>query len=126
LLFFSRSAFPRLFCIIDTQTGRIKAQLAITAAERKFSMIEFTCQIKDPNGMHARPAGRLVTFAKQFKSEIRVSAGGKTGDAKRLLSLMSLGASSGATLTFTVSGEDEEGAAAELRAFVAKSLGGEA
>ncbi len=88
-------------------------------------MIEFTCQINDPNGMHARPAGRLAAFAKQFKSEIRVEAGGKKADAKRLLSLMSLGAASGATLTFTVSGEDEEGAAAELRAFVARALGGE-
>ena len=118
--------FSIVFCIIGTQTGRIKTQLAITAAERKFLMIEFTCQIQDPNGMHARPAGRLAAFAKQFKSEIRVSAGGKTGDAKRLLSLMSLGAKSGAELSFTVSGEDEEGAAAELRAFVAKNLGGEA
>lgn len=88
-------------------------------------MKEFTCQIKDPNGMHARPAGRLATFAKQFKSEIRVEANGKTADAKRLLSLMSLGASSGAELSFTVSGEDEEGAVAELQAFVAKALGGD-
>ena len=89
-------------------------------------MKEFTYQIKDPNGMHARPAGRLATFAKQFKSEIRVEANGKTADAKRLLSLMSLGAGSGATLTFCVTGEDEEGAAAELRAFLAQTLGGEA
>jgi phosphotransferase system HPr (HPr) family protein len=67
--------------------------------------------------MHARPAGRLATFAKQFKSEIRVELGDKTADAKRLLSLMSLGAGGGATLRFSVSGEDEEEAARELREF---------
>ena len=87
-------------------------------------MIEFTCQIHDPNGMHARPAGRLATYAKQFKSEIRVESGGKTADAKRLLSLMSLGAGGGATLAFRVEGEDEERAAAELQKFLAEALGG--
>jgi phosphocarrier protein len=87
-------------------------------------MIEFTCQIQDPNGMHARPAGRLATYAKQFKSEIRVEFGGKTADAKRLLSLMSLGAGGGATLTLRVEGEDEERAAAELQKFLAEALGG--
>ena len=29
-------------------------------------MKEFTYIIQDKNGMHARPAGRLATFAKQF------------------------------------------------------------
>jgi len=89
-------------------------------------MIEFTYQIQDPNGMHARPAGRLATFAKQFKSEIRVETGGKTADAKRLLSLMSLGAVSGATLSFSVTGEDENEAAAQLQKFLAEALGGNA
>ena len=88
-------------------------------------MKTFTYQIKDPNGMHARPAGRLVTFAKQFKSEIQVEAGGKRADAKRLLALMSLGARAGDVLSFFVSGEDEEGAAAELESFLGRALGGE-
>ena len=86
-------------------------------------MIEFTYQVQDPNGMHARPAGKLATFAKQFKSEIRVKINEKEADAKRLLALMSLGAKSGATLTFTVMGEDEEQAADALMNYLKQSCG---
>ena len=80
-------------------------------------MKEFTYIIQDKNGMHARPAGRLATFAKQFSSQIKVSHGGKEADGKRLLSLMSLGATAGAELKFRVAGEDEEEAASALQAF---------
>ncbi len=80
-------------------------------------MKQFTYRIEDPNGMHARPAGMLATFAKKFQSDIRVRAGEKEADGKRLLSLMSLGAVHGSELTFTVTGEDEESAARELEQF---------
>jgi phosphocarrier protein len=80
-------------------------------------MKQFSYQIEDPNGMHARPAGALATFAKRFVSDIRISAGEKEADAKRLLSLMSLGATLGTVLQFSVTGEDEELAARELEQF---------
>ena len=80
-------------------------------------MKQFTYRIEDPNGMHARPAGMLATFAKKFQSDVRVRAGEKEADGKRLLSLMSLGAVHGSELTFTVTGEDEESAARELEEF---------
>ena len=80
-------------------------------------MKEFTYTIVDKDGMHARPAGRLATTAKQFASSISVKANGKTADGKRLIALMMLGAVLGTTLTFTVTGEDEERAARELEQF---------
>ena len=80
-------------------------------------MKQFSYQIEDPNGMHARPAGALATTAKRYLSDVRVSANGKEADAKRLLSLMSLGAAQGTTLLFSISGEDEALAARELEAF---------
>lgn len=80
-------------------------------------MKQFTYRIEDPNGMHARPAGSLATFAKRFTSDVRVKAGEKEVDGKRLLALMSLGAICGTELTFTVSGEDEDVAARELENF---------
>ena len=88
-----------------------------------FSMIEFTYTVQDPNGMHARPAGRLATVAKQFLSDVRVRTEEKEADAKRLLALMSLGAKAGTCLTFTVSGEDEEHAAAQLQSFLESPAG---
>ena len=86
-------------------------------------MIQFTYQIKDPNGMHARPAGKLATYAKQFGEEIRVIAGEKEADAKRLLALMSLGAGAGAVLTVTVSGANEESTARQLQEYLEGSYG---
>ena len=87
-------------------------------------MKQFTYRIEDPNGMHARPAGALATFAKRFQSDIRVRAGEKEADGKRLLSLMSLGATHGTELTFSVTGEDEETAAAELEGFLGSQNAG--
>jgi len=85
-------------------------------------MKEFTYTIEDPNGMHARPAGMLATFAKRFQSDIRIKAGDKEADAKRLLALMSLGAVHGTRLTVLVSGEDEEIAARELEQYFHKKM----
>ncbi len=89
-------------------------------------MIEFTYQVKDPNGIHARPAGKLATFAKQFRSDIRVRSNGKEADAKRLLALMSLGAKMGDTLTFVIAGEDEKDAAEQIKNHLEHSNGEQA
>ncbi len=90
-------------------------------------MKEFTYLIEDENGMHARPAGKLATYAKRFTSDIRVRANGKQADGKRLLALMSLGAAHGSVLEFQISGEDEEQACETLMQFCKENLnGGEA
>lgn len=73
-------------------------------------MKEFEIEIKDKNGLHARPAGQLSMVAKAFESEINVSIGDKGANGKRLLSLMSLGAKCGDILVFQISGSDEEAA----------------
>lgn len=70
-------------------------------------MKEFTYRIEDPHGMHARPAGKLATYAKQFDADIRVQYANKEADGKRLLALMGLGATHGADLHFVISGADE-------------------
>ena len=87
-------------------------------------MKQFTYQIQYPNGMHARPAGALATFAKQFASSIHVRHGEKEVDGKRLLALMSLGATYNAVLTFSIEGEDEAVAAARLEDFCATNFSG--
>lgn len=89
-------------------------------------MKQFTYRIEDPNGMHARPAGALATFSKQFLSDVRVRVkdNDKEADGKRLLSLMSLGAVTGSELVFSVSGEDEDRAAPAIEEFCRAQLGG--
>lgn len=85
-------------------------------------MKRYMYTIEDPNGMHARPAGALASFAKRFSSDIRVRAGEKEADAKRLLSIMSLGATHGTELTFEVEGADEDTAVTELERFFKERL----
>ena len=79
-------------------------------------MKEFCYRISDPNGLHARPAGALANLAKQFECKICVTMGEKTVDAKRLLSLMSLGAKHGDEVCFLFDGADEEDAMQKLQA----------
>lgn len=78
-------------------------------------MQEFTHIIKDPHGVHARPAGLIASAAKPFAASVAVSCGGKTADGKRLLSLMSLGARCGDALCFRIEGDDETEATETLR-----------
>ena len=85
-------------------------------------MKEFTYTIKDKNGLHARPAGKLATFAKQFSDDIRVRCNEKEADCKRLLSLMSLGAVCGSTLYFSITGDDEEAAARALEQYCNETM----
>ncbi|MBQ3040497.1 MAG: HPr family phosphocarrier protein [Clostridia bacterium] len=85
-------------------------------------MKKFNFLITDKNGLHARPAGAIASTAKSFKSDIFVYFDGKTADAKRLLSLMSLGATTGKELSFEISGEDEELAFTEIEKICKEKL----
>lgn len=94
-------------------------------------MKTFIYTVTDEHGVHARPAGILISCAKRFASDIRICkltdviADGceKEADGKRLLSVMSLGARCGDRLKFTVSGVDESRAAEELQKCCDESLG---
>ena len=60
-------------------------------------MKEFTYTIKEPVGIHARPAGMLAKEAKTCQSTVTiVDKNGKSVDATRLMALMGM-ASSAAT-----------------------------
>ena len=78
-------------------------------------------------GLHARPAGVIVNAAKQFSSDILIrklsAEGAKEADAKRLISLMSLGAKRGETITFYIHGPDEAIAAEKLLAVCREAVG---
>ncbi len=64
--------------------------------------------------LHARPAGALAVAAGRFAAAISVSAGGHTADAKSVLGVMGLGATSGQHLTVSAAGPDAREAVAAL------------
>jgi phosphocarrier protein HPr len=74
-----------------------------------------TVAITNKEGLHARPASVFVKAAGKFKSKITLfKHGGKEGNAKSILSLLSLGIDSGSTIDICTEGEDEVLAAQTL------------
>ncbi len=85
-------------------------------------MIEFSYTIKDKLGIHARPAGLLVKTADKFSSDITISKNDKSGDAKRIFSVMALGIKYDDEVKLTISGNDEEKAKEALEQFFKENL----
>ena len=85
-------------------------------------MKQFEYTIKEPVGIHARPAGLLAKEGKKYQSVITVIKGDKKSDVRKLMALMGLGVKCGETVTVTVEGADEETAAAAMQAFLESNL----
>jgi phosphocarrier protein HPr len=56
--------------------------------------------------LHARPAGLLAVAAARFESAVQLAVGGARVDAKSVLSVMSLGATSGQRVVVRATGPD--------------------
>ena len=86
-------------------------------------MKSFTYTIKDPLGIHARPAGLLSKKAKSYAdTAVTINANGKTVNLGQLMKLMGLGIKQGTEVTITCDGANEEEAAAGLLAFLEENL----
>ncbi|MBQ4265449.1 MAG: HPr family phosphocarrier protein [Clostridia bacterium] len=85
-------------------------------------MYEFSYTIKDPVGIHARPAGLLSKEGKKYKSTITVDKDGNPVNVLKLMALMKLGVKCGETVTVRVEGEDEAVAGPALEAFFTSNL----
>ncbi|MCH9275889.1 HPr family phosphocarrier protein [Bifidobacterium amazonense] len=83
---------------------------------------EFTFTVSDPEGMHARPAGLLVSQAQKYESSIIITRDGKSVDAKRIFGVMGLGVKQGDEVNVKVQGNDEAKAAAEFEQFLKENL----
>lgn len=63
--------------------------------------------LTNQGGLHARPATFFAQLCNTFKSNITVRLGDKQANAKSVISIMTLGAGTGKTITLTVEGDDE-------------------
>jgi phosphocarrier protein len=82
--------------------------------------------IIDPLGLHLRPAARLVSLAKSFRSDIRVICKGTTANARSLLDLVTLAAECGTPLEIVAHGPDAEEAVTALIGSIVAGLDGSA
>ena len=77
--------------------------------------MEIEITVENETGLHSRPAGKLVNTASKYKSNIKLYNGEKEANAKRILSLLKLGAGKGCRLKIIIEGEDEQEAMNEIK-----------
>ena len=80
--------------------------------------------VRDPSGLHARPAGLIVKEAKKYQSEITLTnqSSGKSASAKGLFALLELEIIQGDTITLSADGTDEQAAMAGVGAMIEERL----
>ena len=86
-------------------------------------MQQFDYVIRDRDGVHARPAGRLIQFARNLKPDITLVYHQQTVNLKGgIFALMCLGIRFNDTITIQISGEEESQAAAALQEMLVNIL----
>jgi phosphocarrier protein HPr len=85
-------------------------------------------EVRNPSGLHARPAALFVKTAARFTSAItvqNVTTGSAAANAKSILAVMGSGAGRGHIVRLTADGPDEEQAITVLHDLFASGLGEE-
>jgi len=86
-------------------------------------MVSQKVAIKNPTGLHLRPAGVLCKEAMQYKSKVTFKYGDNTANAKSVLSVLGACIKSGDEIVFECEGEDEEEALQGIMEAVEDGLG---
>ena len=86
-------------------------------------MVSQSVVVKNPTGLHLRPAGNLCKEAIQYKSLITFSFRDTVANAKSVLSVLGACVKSGDEITLTCEGEDEEAALNALVTAIENGLG---
>lgn len=86
-------------------------------------MVTRKMTVKNDFGLHARAAAAVVITLDAFSSQIMVRRGEKSADARSILDLLLLGASTGSVIEVTAAGDDEELALAAITALVLEGFG---
>lgn len=75
-------------------------------------------QVKVPwnDGLHARPAAKIVKMAHRFRADILIKLGDRSANARSILNILLLCASMGAVVDIEVHGDDEELAIQQIEA----------
>lgn len=81
-------------------------------------MITGEFKIKNPTGLHARPASQLCKLAREFQSEIAITCGEKKINPCSIISILKGELTQGKTIQVTVDGEDEQNAMDALTEFL--------
>jgi len=74
-------------------------------------------------GLHARAAAKLVSMASGFASDITVTRGDQSVNAKSIMGVMMLAAAKGTKIQVQAEGDDEEDAVTQIAGLVKGRFG---
>ena len=83
------------------------------------------CSITNKRGLHARAAAKIVEAAARFESVITVKRDGQSVDARSIMGLMMLAASTGADVEICAEGADSKEALIAILALIEAKFGEE-
>ena len=86
-------------------------------------MVNAVTVIKNPSGLHLRPAGVLCKEALRFKSKISFKIRNTTANAKSVLSVLGACVKSGDEIELICDGPDEKEALESILRLVEEGLG---
>ena len=86
-------------------------------------MPEINVTITHEVGLHARPASMFVQTAAKYSSDIEVTHGETTVNAKSILAVLTLGAHKDAEITIKAEGDDAAEALSALEELVLNNFG---
>ena len=86
-------------------------------------MIERQATIVNQEGLHARPAARIVRLASTFESDIELVKDGLDVNGKSIMGVMMLAAECGSSITIRAKGSDAEQAVQALAELVESGFG---
>ena len=80
-------------------------------------MIKEKIKILAPTGLHARPAGELVSLVKKFSSEVKFKNGIKEAKGTSMISILAMGLTYGTEIEVHADGDDETDAVNAIKIF---------
>ena len=80
--------------------------------------VEKEITIKNPQGLHARPAALFVQIASKYDAAVNVSKDKEKVSGKSIMGILTLGANQNSKIIVEVEGEDAEKILQELEAFL--------
>ena len=86
-------------------------------------MVSTKTIIRNPMGMHMRPAGMFANAMMKFDSDVNLVAGGKTVNAKSIMNLIAACIKCGTEVEVQCSGPDEEAALLEAVRLIETGMG---
>jgi phosphocarrier protein HPr len=86
-------------------------------------VIEREATIVNQEGLHARPAARIVRLANGFAAEIQLAKDGLEVNGKSIMGVMMLAAECGSSIIIRADGPDAEQAVQALAELVASGFG---